>query len=100
MAIPMKMRASTDAIKVLLTHPSQNGLAKDKATGGFIPALFIKTIKVAVNGKVVADGQWGGGIAKDPYLNIKVTGMKAGDKATVDVVDSSGDTGHGETTVS
>ncbi|MGA7948603.1 MAG: thiosulfate oxidation carrier complex protein SoxZ [Thiobacillaceae bacterium] len=98
MAIPMKMRASTDAIKVLLTHPSQNGLAK--SNGKLIPALFIKNIKVAVNGKVVADGQWGGGMAKDPYLNIKVTGMKSGDKVTVDVVDSSGDTGKGEATVS
>ena len=39
-------------------------------------------------------------MAKDPYLNIKVTGMKSGDKVTVDVVDSSGDTGKGEATVS
>jgi sulfur-oxidizing protein SoxZ len=98
MAIPMKMRASSDAIKVLITHPSQNGLAK--VNGQLIPALFIKNIKVAVNGKVVADGQWGGGMAKDPYLNFKVQGMKAGDKVTVNVVDSSGDTGASEATVS
>ncbi|HYP67176.1 MAG TPA: thiosulfate oxidation carrier complex protein SoxZ [Thiobacillaceae bacterium] len=97
MAIPMKMRASTDAIKVLITHPSENGLRK--VNGQLVPALFIKNIKLAVNGKVVADGQWGGGMAKDPYLNIKVQGMKAGDKVTVNVVDSNGDTGNSEATV-
>jgi sulfur-oxidizing protein SoxZ len=97
MAIPMKMRAGSDGIKVLITHPSENGLRK--VNGQLVPALFIKNIKVAVNGKVVADGQWGGGLAKDPYLNFKVKGLKAGDKVTINIVDTSGDTGSSESTV-
>jgi sulfur-oxidizing protein SoxZ len=100
MAIPIKLRASGDSIKSLISHPSQNGLAKDKATGKYIPALFIKNITITVNGKNVVDGQWGGGIAKDPYINIKIKGMKSGDKVVLNVVDSSGDTGTAEATVS
>jgi sulfur-oxidizing protein SoxZ len=98
MAIPMKIRASGDSIKSLISHPSENGLRK--VNGQPIPALFIKNITITVNGKNVVDGQWGGGMAKDPYVNIKVTGMKAGDKVVINVVDSSGDTGTAEATVS
>jgi len=99
MAISMKLRAGSDgSIKTLISHPSENGLRK--VNGQFVPALYIKTIKVTVNGKVVVDGNWGGGMAKDPYLNIKINGMKAGDKVAINVVDTSGDTGSAEATAS
>ena len=90
MAIPMKLRAGNGEIKVLVSHPSENGLRKDKS-GALIPAHFIKNISVAVNGKAVLDGQWGGGVSKDPYLSFKVKGMKAGDKVTVNAEDNTGD---------
>jgi sulfur-oxidizing protein SoxZ len=97
MAISMKLRAGSDgSIKALISHPSENGLRK--VNGVPVPALFIKDIKVTVNGKVVVDGEWGGGMAKDPYLNIKIKGMKVGDKVVVNVKDSSGDTGSSEAT--
>jgi sulfur-oxidizing protein SoxZ len=99
MAIPMKFRASSDgSIKALISHPSENGLRK--VNGKFVPELYIKTIKLTVNGKAVVDGNWGGGMAKDPYLNIKINGLKAGDKVALNVVDTSGDTGSAEATVS
>jgi sulfur-oxidizing protein SoxZ len=99
MAIGMKMRASGDgSIKALISHPSENGLRK--VGGKLVPELYIKTIKVTVNGKTVVDGNWGGGMAKDPYLNIKINGMKAGDKVALNVVDTSGDTGSAEVTAS
>ncbi len=46
------------------------------------------------------DGQWGGGISKDPYLAFKVKGMKAGDKVTVSAEDNTGDKGSVEATAS
>ena len=90
MAIPMKLRAGNGEIKVLINHPSENGLRKDKS-GALIPAHFIKNISVAVNGKAVLDGQWGGGVSKDPYLSFKVKGMKSGDKVVVNAEDNTGD---------
>lgn len=90
MAIPMKVRAGNGEIKVLVSHPSENGLRKDKS-GAVVPAHFIKNITVAVNGKTVMNGQWGGGVSKDPYLSFKVKGMKAGDKITVNAEDNTGD---------
>ncbi len=98
MAIPMKMRAGNGDIRVLISHPSENGLRKD-AGGKLVPAHFIKFVTVAINGKTVLDGQWGGGVSRDPYLAFKVKGMKAGDKITVKVVDNTGADGSIEQTV-
>lgn len=100
MAIAMRVRAGSGEIKVLMTHPSENGLRKDAKSGQLVPAHFVKNVIVAVNGKTVLDGQWGGGVSKDPYLGFKVKGLKAGDKVTVTAEDNKGDKGAGEATVS
>ena len=94
MAIPMKIRAQSKGdsgeIKVLISHPSENGVRKDNS-GKFVPAHFIKFATVTVNGKTVLDGLWGPGVSKDPYLGFKVKGMKAGDKVIVNVVSNTGE---------
>lgn len=100
MAIPMKLRVGNGEIKALITHPSENGLRKDAKTGQLVPAHFIKNVLVKVNGKTVLDGQWGGGVSKDPYLAFKVRGIKSGDKVSMSVEDSKGDKGSAEATAS
>jgi sulfur-oxidizing protein SoxZ len=92
----MRVRAGNGEIKILMTHPSENGLRKDAKTGQLVPAHFVKNVTVGVNGKTVMDGQWGGGVSRDPYLAFKVKGMKAGDKVTVAAEDNTGDKGSGE----
>ena len=103
MAIPMKIRAQSKGdsgeIKVLISHPSQNGVRKDNS-GKFVPAHFIKFATVTVNGKTVLDGLWGPGVSKDPYLGFKVKGMKAGDKVIVNVVSNTGEKDSIEATAS
>ena len=96
MEITIKLRASNGEIKLLVSHPSENGLRKDAKSGQLIPAHFIKSAVVAVSGKTVMDAQWGGGVSKDPYLAFKVRGMKAGDKVTVSVEDNKGNKGSAE----
>lgn len=96
MAIGMRVRAGNGEIKILMTHPSENGLRKDAKTGQLVPAHFVKNVTVGVNGKTVMEGQWGGGVSRDPYLAFKVKGMKAGDKVTVAAEDNTGDKGNGE----
>lgn len=90
MTIPLKLRAGNGEIRMLFSHPSENGLRKDKS-GALIPAHFIKNVSVAVNGKIVLDGQWGVSVSKDPYLSFKVKGMKAGDKVIVNAEDNRSD---------
>lgn len=98
MAIAMRMRAGNGEIRVLMTHPSENGLRKDAKTGQLIPAHFIKNVTVALNGKTVMSGQWGVGMSRDPYLAFRVKGMKAGDKVTVRAEDNKGGKGSVEAT--
>ncbi len=93
MSIRMKLRAGDGEIKALITHPSENGLRKDPKTGQLIPAHFINSVIVTLNGKTVLDGQWGGGVSKDPYFAVKVKGMKSGDRVTLSVKDNHGDSG-------
>lgn len=93
MAIAMRIRAGNGEIRILMTHPSENGLRKDAKSGQLVPAHFVKTLRVAVNGRTVLDGQLGGGISKDPYLAFRVKGMQAGDTVTVTAEDNMGDTG-------
>lgn len=100
MAIAMRIRAGNGDIRVLMTHPSENGLRKDAKSGQLIPAHFVRNMRVSVNGKIVLDGQLGGGISKDPYHALKVKGMKTGDKVVVTVEDNTGDTGSIETRAS
>lgn len=100
MAINMRVRAGSGEIKLLLTHPSENGQRKDAKSGQMVPAHFVKSLTVTVNGKTVMDSQWGGGISKDPYLAFKVKGMKAGDKVSVHAEDNKGDKGSVEASAS
>ena len=93
MAIAMRLRAGGGEIRILMTHPSENGLRKDAKSGQLVPAHFVKTLRVAVNGRRVLDGQLGGGVSKDPYLAFRVKGMQSGDTVSVTAEDNTGDTG-------
>jgi sulfur-oxidizing protein SoxZ len=99
MAEPMKIRAGMkgDAaeIKCLMNHVMETGLRKDAKTGQLIPAHHITNVTAKLNGKVVMDAQWGGGISKNPYLAIRVKGAKAGDKVEVSWTDNKGDSTSG-----
>ena len=100
MAIPIKLRAGNGEIKALISHPSENGLRKDAKSGQLVPAHFINNVMVAINGKTVLDGQWSGGVSKDPFIAFRVKGMKAGDRVNISVKDNMGDTGSVEASAS
>ena len=91
----MKIRASLSGdvveVKALMNHVMETGLRKDAKTGEVVPAHHITNVTAALNGKVVLDAQWGGGISKNPYLAFKVKGAKAGDKVSISTVDNKGE---------
>jgi sulfur-oxidizing protein SoxZ len=103
MADPMKIRASAKDgvvdVRVLMAHEMETGQRKD-ASGNVVPAWFISDVTASLNGKEVMKAHWGPAISKNPYLQFKINGGKAGDKVTVSWVDNKGDKRTDETTVS
>lgn len=103
MAEAMKMRATMEGgvvdVKVLIQHEMETGIRKDAKTEKLIPAHFINQVTATLNGKTVLDAQWGGGIAKNPFLGFKIKGGKPGDKVGVNAVDNLGNKFDGEVVV-
>ena len=102
MADPMKIRAQmkgdTAEIRVLMSHPMETGQRKDN-DGKTVPAHYIQTLTVALNGKTVVSGQTGGSVSRNPVFGFKVKGAKTGDKVAVTWTDNKGDKRTDETTV-
>ena len=102
MSDPMKIRAKLKGdiaeIRILMGHPMETGQRKD-ASGKAIPAHFIQTINVALNGKTVVSGQTAGSVSRNPVFGFKVKGAKAGDKVVVNWVDNKGEKRTDEATV-
>lgn len=103
MADQMKIRATLNGdvadVKVLIFHPMETGLRKDPVTGDIVPLHFIQRVLATHNGKTVLDGQWSQAVSKNPFLNFRVRGAKAGDKVAVSWEDNKGDKGSIEATL-
>ena len=90
----MKIRAQLQGdvadVKVLMFHPMETGLRKDPVSGDLIPMHFIQRVVATLNGKTVMDAQWGMAVSKNPFVNFRIRGAKAGDKITVSWEDNMG----------
>lgn len=102
MADPMRLRAQAagdrTTVRVLMSHEMETGQRKDSA-GKPIPAWFIQEVSATLNGKTVLSAQWGPSVAKNPFLQFKIKGGKAGDKVAVTWLDNKGATRTDEVTV-
>ena len=103
MADPMKIRASVSGdkvvVKVLMAHEMETGQRKDSA-GKSIPAWFIQNVSAMHNGKTVLSAQWGPAVSKNPFLEFRFSGGKAGEKVIVTWTDNKGDKRSDEATIS
>lgn len=101
-ATKMKTRARDDGtteVLVLVNHPMETGQRVDAKTKEKVPAHFIQSMAIQLNGKVVATIDMGVGVSKDPLIGIAVAGAKAGDKFTCSWTDNKGESGNSETAV-
>ena len=91
----IKMRAKiTDGVttlKVLISHPMDTGLQKDKKTGKKIPAHFIQEVVCKHKDTTIMTANWGPAISKNPYLSFKFKGGASGDKIALSWVDNKGE---------
>ena len=103
MADPMKILASMMGdkvvVKVLMAHEMETGQRKDSA-GKTIPAWFIQNVTATHNGKTVLSAQWGPAVSKNPFLEFRFSGGKAGEKVVVTWTDNKGDKRTDEATIS
>ncbi|MCY7386683.1 MAG: thiosulfate oxidation carrier complex protein SoxZ [Burkholderiales bacterium] len=103
MADPMKIRASVMGdkvvVKVLMAHEMETGQRKDSA-GKTVPAWFIQNVIATHNGKTVLSAQWGPAVSKNPFLEFRFSGGKAGEKVVVTWTDNKGDKRSDEATIS
>lgn len=95
MADPIKMRIVLDGevavVKVLMPHPMETGLRKDPLTDDFVPMHFIQHVVATHNSKTVLDAQWSRSVSKNPFLEFRVRGVKAGDKIAIAWEDNHGE---------
>lgn len=76
-------------VQVLIRHPQENGRRKDEA-GDLIPAHFLKTMTISLNGAAVTNIDLTSGVSKNPLIGVNLT-ANAGDMVGVAWTDSKGE---------
>lgn len=99
----MKIRAWMDngkaTAKVIIFHPMETGLRKDKKTGKPIPANYITEVTCEHNGSQILNCLWGPGVSKNPFLSFRFSGAKKGDTLKISWVDNNGKNGGAEAAI-
>ena len=103
MADPMRIRAKIEGdktiVRVLMAHEMETGQRRD-STGKVVPAHFIQEVTATHNGKTILSAQWGPAVSKNPFLEFRFSGGKAGEKVIVTWTDNKGDKRSDEATIS
>lgn len=103
MTSPMRIKARLEGdvvvVRAIIRHEMETGQRK-AADGSVVPAHFIQTVIGKLNDKVVLSAQWGPAVSKNPYMEFRVKGAKAGDKVVVTWTDNKGETRTDEAVVS
>lgn len=104
MATKIKIRArekgGTATVKVLMSHPMETGLRKDKKTGEKIPAHYISEVTCEHKGQVVMKGYMGPGVSKNPYMSFDINNASKGDAVKISWVDNNGENASLDGTIS
>lgn len=102
MGQPTKIRTvrsgDVTEIRMLVTHPMESGRRKD-AAGKPIPAHFVETLTVAVNGRLLVEAQLNTAIARNPVFAFRARNVRPGDRITVSWRDNRGESRSDEVAV-
>ena len=89
MRIDARYDAGITRLRALLDHPMESGLRTDRR-GGVITANFIRSIEILHDDEVLLEGDWGGGVSRNPYLAVEFDSLAVGDKLTLKWTDNDG----------
>ena len=96
--IRAQIQGDVTEVRILMQHPMETGQRKDDK-GQTLPAQFIQSFTVSLNGKPIIDGQLNTSISKNPLFTFKARGVKGGDKLAVTWGDNTGDKRQDEITI-
>ena len=101
-SIKIKTRLSGDIaeVKSLIIHPMETGARKDPDTGELVPRHHITQLTLTNNGEPVMVANFSTAVSKNPYINFRFRGAKAGDTLKISWVDNLGGSDELETVLS
>lgn len=82
------LRDGVLTVRALIRHPMEIGRRLDDGTS--LRPHFITRVVCRLDEEIVLDADWGGGIAKNPYLSFVVDGVAAGARLTLAWTDNQG----------
>lgn len=87
----IRAKASGDLVKVkiLMSHPMETGMRKDKS-GKVIPADYIKSLQFEAGGKQLMDAGFNPTVSKNPYFAFNFKGSNKGDEIKLTWTDNHG----------
>tara|TARA_R110001606_G_C15402875_1_gene653453 strand:+ start:9312 stop:9614 length:303 start_codon:yes stop_codon:yes gene_type:complete len=91
MKVKAKFENNKVEVKLLVKHPMDTGLQKDKNNGDLIPAKYIQELTCMHGDKLVFLANFGRAVSKDPYLAFSFSGGKAGDTLVLKWFDNLGE---------
>ena len=65
-------------IRVLITHPMENGRNRDPLSGALIPAHFIQELNIYLNDTPLMQMNMAGSISKNPYFSLRLKNPVSG----------------------
>ncbi|MGZ4959416.1 MAG: thiosulfate oxidation carrier complex protein SoxZ [Methylomonas sp.] len=67
-------------VRLLITHPMENGRNRDPVSGELIPAHFIEELTLKLNDAVAVQVDIAGSIAKNPFFTFRLKNVQNGDR--------------------
>lgn len=89
MRVKVKSKNDVATVKLLIKHPMENGRRKDES-GNLIAANYITKITGHIAGVQIFEVNTGVSVAKNPFIQVMLTGRSIGDKIDFKWIDSSG----------
>jgi sulfur-oxidizing protein SoxZ len=80
--------ANDTEIKVLITHPMENGRNRDPISGELIPTHFIQQLMIQHNGQEVLSVEMGGSMSKNPFFSFRLKNLQSGDLIKASWIDN------------
>lgn len=94
--IRTQQRDELTELKVLISHPMENGRNRDPATHELIPAHFIQELTIDRNDLRLLTAKPGPSMSKNPFFSFLLKNCQAGDRLSVNWLDNLGNTDHAE----
>lgn len=86
------LTSGIQVFKCLIFHPMETGTRRDKKTGQFVPADYIETVSVFINGLQYIQFRLGKYISKNPYISFEMSEpVQKGSRLQIMWVDNKGD---------